>query len=248
MRMSAKAAIVFIALVAALSQQDAGRPDPAHLPGPAARVARDFLFAFSRNDREAIASMLPKRLENFYGACPFPQMPDLGNARADTRIAAVDFNGPMADPGLPPRGTIVLRLVEEDGVRAWRVRQIYWYYRLPPEVDVPDRSPTEADRHQEPHVLRATADFLDAWLDADYETMDRLTFHWWEVPRRPPKWVKMKSVSLSGRPSSLGGIRVDFAAKLRVLSVIPKSIRGNVWIVKEDGEWKVRPLTFTFAF
>jgi len=246
--MNPKAAIVFIALIAAVSQQDAGRPDPAPLPPPAAKVARDFLFAFSSNDRDAIASMLPRQLENLYGACAFARTPDLTNPRADTRVAAVDFNGPMADAGLPAKGTMVLRLVEEDGVRAWRVRQIYWYDRLPPEAHAPDRSPTAADRQQEPKVLRAAADFVQAWLDSDYQTMDRLTFHWWEVPRRPPKWVKMTGANLTALPTSLDGLRVDFVAKLRVARILPRSVRGNLWLIEEDGVWRVRPLVFTFAF
>jgi len=220
----------------------------APLPPEAAQVARDFLFAFSRNDRDRIKTMLPKRLENLYGPCPFSQMPQLSKPRADTRAGAVDFAGPMADAGLPNKGTILLRHVEEDGVRTWRVRQLYWYSELPPEADIPERSPTAADQAEEPHLQRAAEQFVEAWLAKDYPRMGGLTFRWWEVARRPPKWVKMSGADLTARPASLDGLRVDFVAKLRVLKVLSRSVRGNLWLVEEDGEWKVRPLTFMFVF
>ena len=247
--MSPKFTIVIIALAAALAQQGAGKPEavPA-LPPAAAQVAREFLFAFSRNDRDTIKSMLPKRLENLYGSCPFAQAPELIKPRADTRTGAIDFEGAMADPRLPTKGTIVLRYVEENGVRTWRVRQIYWYSELPREAQVPDESPTAADRAQEPNLRRAAEDFLQAWLAGDWQRMDGLTFHWWEVPRRPPKWVNMTGAEFSARRTSLDGLRVDFVAKLRVLRLLPRRVHGNLWLVEEDGAWRVRPLTFTFLF
>jgi len=247
--MSPKAALVLIALAVTLGQSNEGQPQASvPLPPAAERVARDFLFAFSRNDRGAIEDMLPERLENLYGPCPFARMPSLTKPRADTRIGVIDFQGPMVDSGLPTKGTIVLRLVEENGVRAWRVRQIYWYEELPREARVPDRSPTAADRAEEPKVRQAAVDFLEAWLASDYARMDDLTFHWWEVPRRPPKWVKMRSARLTAHSTTLNGLRVDFVAKLRVARLLPKDVAGNVWLVEEDGEWRVRPLTFSFFF
>jgi hypothetical protein len=247
--MSPKAAIVLIALAVTLGQPSEGEPGASvPMPPAAEKVARDFLFAFSRNDRNAIKSMLPERLENLYGPCPFARMPTLTKPRADTRVGVVDFQGPMVDSGLPRKGTIVLRLVEENGVRTWRVRQIYWYEELPREAKLPDKSPTAADRAQEPAVRRAATDFIEAWQAAEYERMDGLTFHWWEVPRRQPKWVKMTGASLTARATTLNGLRVDFVAKLRVARVLPRSVAGNVWLVEEDGEWRVRPLTFSFFF
>jgi hypothetical protein len=249
MRMSAKIAVVAIALAAALAQPGNGKPQPtAPLPAPAAKVAREFLFAFTRNDRDTIARLLPSKLENLYGPSPFAKMPKLWKPRADTRTGVVDFEGAMADAGLPRKGTIILRLVEEDGVRQWRVRQVYWYKELPPEADLPDDSPTEADRKQEPEIREAATKFIEAWLKRDYQTMDKLTFHWWEVPRGQPKWVVMNDADLVARPTSLNGLRIDFTAKLKVVKVVPKEVRGNVWLVQEDGDWRVRPLTFNFVF
>jgi hypothetical protein len=218
------------------------------LPAEAAEVARDFLFAFSRNDRAAIKRMLPRTLSGLYGPCPFAKMPSLEKPRADGRVGALDFEVQSLDPELPRRGIIVLRLVEEENRRSWRVRQMYWFDELPPEADIPDRSPTSSDRRQEPAIRQAVLEFLRAWLRSDFERMDQLTFHWWEVPRRPPRWVKMTGLDLEGHPTTLNGIRVDFTARLRFAGVLSKHIRGNVWLTREDGCWRARPITFSLLF
>jgi hypothetical protein len=247
--MSAKTTIVLVALAAALGQQ--GQTTPANavpMPAPAAKVARDFLYAFSRNNRDAVESLLPKRLENLYGPAPYAAMPRFTKNRVDSRVAAIDFEGRMADSSLPRKGTIILRLVEERGVRAWRIRQIYWYDDLPPQADLPDSSPTAADRAQEPRVRRAATQFIEAWLAGNYQRMDELTFHWWRIERDPPKWVELTGADLTARSTTLDGLRVDFVAELRVLRLLPKRVRGNLWMVEEDGAWRVRPLTFSFFF
>ncbi len=247
--MSAKTTLVIVAAAAALAQPKPGKPEPSvPLPAPAAATARNFLLAFTRNDREAISEMLPRELQNLYGPSLFAELPELRKPRADKRIGAVGFRGPMADSSLPDKGIIVLRLVEEDGVRAWRVRQIYWYEELPPEANIPETSRTAEDRLQEPNLRQAVTEFIEAWLRQDYETLDGLTFHWWNVPRKPPKWVTMKGADLTARPTELDGLRIDFVAKLRFVRIIPRDVRGNLWLVEEDGEWRVRPLTFSFVF
>jgi len=246
--MSGKTGIIIIALAAALSQPGAGKQPTAPLPAPAAKVAKTFLRAFTENDRDTIASLLPQKRSNLYGPSPFAGMPKLVKPRADTRTGAIDFEGKMSDRNLPSKGTIILRLVEEDGVRAWRARQLYWYEELPPEAQVPDSSPTAEDRAQEPAIREAATEFIDAWLEADYERMDRLTFHWWEVPRDQPKWVRLKGVDLTARPTQLDGLRIDFTADLRVARILPKDVSGNLWLVEENGIWRVRPLMFSFEF
>ncbi len=248
--MNVKLVLAIIGLAAALAQPVSSKSAPrVPLPAPAAKVARDFLGAFVSNDRDAIAKMLPCRLENLYGPSPFDRMPELSKPRADTRTGAIDFRGKMTDPGLPSKGTIILRLVEEDGVRAWRVRQIFWYKDLPPEAHLPETSPTTADRKQEPALRKAAEDFISAWLAADYEAMDRMTFHWWEIPRERPKWVTMKgNADLRAQPTTLNGLRVDFTAHLTMARIVPREVRGYLWVVEEDGVWRVRPLTFSFEF
>jgi len=213
-----------------------------------AAVARGFLFAFTRNDREAIRGMVPESLRLRYGPCPFAHMPVLKNPRVDNRVGAIEFTGSMTDPGLPTKGAMVMRYYEQDGEIKWLVRQIYWYPRLPPHADLPERSPTEADRKQEPDAVAAAKAFLEAWEEGDYERMDELTFRWWEVERRPPKWVKMTGAEMNARPTTLDGTRVDFIAKLRIGGILPKRVQGNLWLVKENGSWRVRPVTFAFWF
>jgi hypothetical protein len=243
--------VVAIALAAALLQQNPGASKPAApgLPDAAAQVARDFLYAFSRNDRAAIRRMVPTELSNLYGQCPFTQIPRLTKSRVRKRAAAVNFSGRMVDPGLPTNGMIILRRVEQDGERTWRVRQIYWYDELPKDARrVPQRSVTDADRQQEPQVERAAAEFLSAWRAGDYDRMDELTFRWWESDRRRSKWIRLTGTKLRSRPTTLDGLRVDFLAQLRIARIFPRSVRGNIWLVEENGVWRVRPVSLTVQF
>ncbi len=218
------------------------------LPAGAEQAANRFLYAFSRNDRETIAAMIPKQPKNLFGPCPFDRMPSLFKPRADGRVGAVEFQGKMTDPGLPAKGIVILRLMQEGDAKVWRVRQIYWYDELPQGAEIPERSPTDEDRQQEPRVWEAAKLFIHYWLRGNYEEMEGMTFRWWEVHRRPPKWVRMTRVELTARPTTLDGIRVDFRAKLKILRILPRSVRGNIWLVKEDGVWRVRPITFAFFF
>jgi hypothetical protein len=218
------------------------------LPPDAAKVARDFLTAFCSNDRDAIQVMIPRDLAALYGPSPFARMPSLLKPRADGRVGAVDFQGQMVDPGLPTKGTIILRCLEQGGTKVWQVRQIYWYEKLPPEANLPDESPTEADRKQEPKLREAVKDLIHYWLAGDYCEVDGRVFHWWQVDRRPPKWVRMTGVGLDAKATNLGGIRVDFTVRLKVLRLLPKSVSGTLWIVQEQGVWRVRPLTLAFFF
>jgi len=218
------------------------------LPGDAARVATEFLYAFSRNDRDAIEGMLPNELCHLYGPAPFADAPVLSRPRVGKQTGAVDFEGKTTDPALPDKGIMILRYVEEQGVSAWRVRQIYWYEKLPTEARIPEKSPTEADRQQEPSLQEAAQEFMRGWLAGDYRAMDRVVFHWWTVERRPPKWVKMTGASLQAGPTTPSGMRVDFQANLRLIGLMPRSLRGMLWMVEENGAWRVRPLTFAFLF
>jgi hypothetical protein len=240
-----------MALAAALLQQNPAVSEPSGpgLPDAAALVARDFLYAFSRNDRAAIRKMVPRELSNLYGQCPFTQIPALTKPRVRKRAAAVNFSGRMVDPGLPTNGIIILRRVEQDGQRTWRVRQIYWYDELPKDAErAPQRSESDADREQEPHVKSAAREFLSAWRAGDYDRMNELTFRWWESDRKRSKWVRLTGTKLRSRPTTLDGLRVDFLAQLQLLRIIPRSVRGNIWMVEEDGVWRVRPVSLTIQF
>jgi hypothetical protein len=41
---------------------------------------------------------------------------------------------------------------------------------------------------------------------------------------------------------------VDFTAKLRLLGALSRDVDGTLWLVHEDGQWRVRPLTVAFVF
>ena len=216
----------------------------------AEKVARKFISAFCVNDRDAISELLPRQLDKRYGPSPFAKMPVLKKARVDARMGVIEFEGGRAPgSGLPQKGLITLRQMREDGRTVWRVRQMYWYDVLPPEAgQVPDESKTDADRKQEPAVRRAAMDFLHAWMAADYRQMDKMVFHWWDVDRKPPRWVSLTSTILKSPSHSLEGLKVGFTVKLRVGGLLPKSVDGNLWLVEEDGVWRIRPLTFVFWF
>lgn len=240
-----------VLLLASSGLAATAKPAPARptLPPEAEKVARDFLYAFSRNDRDAITAMLPKQLSNLYGPSPFTRMPVLLKPRCDGRTGAIEFQGARTDPGMPDKGVMVLRRTNQDGKTAWRVRQIYWYDALPREAgQIPDKSKTAFDRSEEPKLKRAAMDFLHEWIAGDFRKLDTLVFHWWEVDRDPPKWVKMTGLEFQPPTDSLGGLRLSFQAKLRLLGAISRRVEGSVWLVQEDGVWRVRPLTVAFWF
>ena len=243
----------FLMLTLALSACAAPRGQAASarqtLSPEAQKVAKDFLYAFSRNDRDAISALLPKQLHHLYGPSPFARMPSLTKARADGRAGAIEFQGGRSDPAMPDQGVIVLRRMTEGTGTVWRVRQLYWYDELPPEAgQVPDESKTKADRAEEPRIRQAAMDFLHDWIAKDFQKLDKRVFHWWEVDRKPPKWVKMTDLDLRPPVTSLDGLKVSFRADLRVLRALPKRVDGCIWLVQEDGLWRVRPLTVVFWF
>jgi len=239
---------IFVGLVTACAFAPLPAAQTAGLTPDAERVARGFVTAFSVNDRATIQSMLPKSPQNLYGPCPFAKMPQISKPRADGRVAAVDFSGVMADLDLPRQGIIVLRLVEEGASKTWKVRQLYWFTDLPAEAQIPDKSATAADRRQEPAVRKAAIEFIGAWSRKKWDVVEKLTFQWWRIHRRPPKWVKLTRVDVVGKPTTLDGLRVDFDATLRFAGLLPKSVHGNFWLVKEEGAWRVRPITFSLLF
>ncbi len=238
---------VMVALVVAAGTAFAG--EARRLPAEAQKVAEEFVYAFAQNDRPKITTLLPTKARYRYGPSPFTKMPTLTKPRADGSAGAVEFAGGRGDTGLPDKGMIVLRRVREaNGQTGWQIRQIYWYDELPKDAQVPDKSPSEKDKKEEPKIEAATTRFLKDWIGGEYDKLDGQVFHWWEIQRKPPKWIKMSSVMFKDPVPSLGGYRVEFVAKLKVLGAIPKTVNGTLWLVEEDGKWRVRPLTMAFSF
>jgi hypothetical protein len=237
-------------LVAALLPSGAAWAAPAQttLPPEATKVATDFLYAFSRSDGDTMSKMVPEKLADRYGPCPFSRVPTLSKPCADTTIGTIRFTGPSVDPTLPAKGVISLHKESEDGRTVWRVRQIFWYNELPPKANLPESSPTAADRKQEHAIEEATRRFLTQWMSGDYQGLDRHVAYWWKRNRKPSKYVKATGVEVERAVASLGGVRVDARATVKVVGVITRRVDGTLWLVKVDGVWKVRPLTLAFFF
>ncbi len=245
---------------AALAGETAGPPPP--LPGvvPAApeaapglvpeSLATAFLTAFCNNDRAAIGAMLPKSLPARYGPCLFSHLPALSNARVNGTTGMVDFEGPMLDADLPTKGMITFRRCPEGEGAIWRVRQIYWYRTRPPEAKarLEKRAIRPADVEAEPVLLRAATDFLTAWLAGDYQAVDRGVFRWWDVPRAKPRWVKLARLDVQRRSAAPDSVRIDFGARLRLAGLMPKQVKGSLWLVQEEGQWRVRPLSMALVY
>ena len=223
-------------------------PTQTTLPPEATKAAIAFLCAFSRSDGDTMSKMVPEKLADRYGPCPFTHLPELSKPCADTTMGTLRFAGPSVDPTLPAKGVISLHKESQEGKTVWRVRQIYWYNELPPKANLPESSPTEADRKQEPAIEEAARKFLTQWIAGDYQGLDRHVAYWWKRNRKPSKWVKTSGVEVTRSVASLGGIRVDARVTVKVVGVVTRRVDGTLWLVKEDGVWKVRPLTLAFFF
>src|SRR5512136_2374545 len=99
---------ILLLLLAGALLSGAASSAPATLPPEAAKLAKEFLFAFSRNDRDKITEMLPRRLADRYGPCPFAGVPAVTKILVDGSSATVRFEGP-AEGGMPGKGVLVLR-------------------------------------------------------------------------------------------------------------------------------------------
>jgi len=225
-------------------------PEPMAAMDTPEAVAKAFVAAFCGNDRSAVSAMLPKSLRDLYGPCLFSQMPVLSNPRFDGRTGMVDFEGPMLDADLPTKGLMTFRLVDDGDAKVWRIRQIYWYHAVPAEVNtrLAKPAPTADDAQQEPALLRTATDFLGAWLSGDFQAVDKFVFRWWEVPRKKPAWVRLAGVDVHHQSTSPAGTRVDFEARLRLIGFMPKQAKGSLWLVQEDGQWRVRPLSLALVY
>ena len=214
----------------------------------AEKAARGYLTALARNDRPTMKRLSPSQPADFYGPFMFAQLPSLENPRVDSHRAAVDFEGKSIDPDLPSQGIITLVKLDDRTTDAWVVRQVLWYdeKRLPVGVQVPKKSVTSADQRQEPQVFRSARSFLLAWQNGDYQQMEYLHYDWLSRERKPPKSVKLRSLSLREAGRLEGAIKVTFEARLTLLGFIPYRAKGLVYVLKEGDAWKVRGNNVSF--
>jgi hypothetical protein len=219
------------------------RPLLAKLDPGAEKAARDYLLAFSRNDRPAMKRLTPTQPANFYGPFMFKRLPRLKNPRVDAHRAAIDFEGESIDARLSPRGTITLVKLDERETEAWVVRQVLWYDKehLPLGVRLPKESVTKADQEQESEVRQSARAFLVAWQGEDYERMNYLSFDWLSRENKdPPKLIKLRKLQFSEAGRLEGATRVEYQAQLTLLGFIPHRANGFLYLLKEGEDWKVR--------
>jgi len=209
----------------------------------AEQVALSFMKAWAAADKQALAKLTPATPAARFGPCLFASLPVLSQPRVDAHRAAVDFAGKARD-GLPSRGIIVLTRVDEEPAQyRWKVRQILWMGQRALGVRVPRRSVTKADQAQEAAVLRAAQAYLQAWAKHDYQAMERLWYDRLKNQSKPRSYFRLRSAEFTASPTREGELKVGFTAKVTVLRVVPQTVTGTFYMLKEGGEWKVRSHT-----
>jgi len=228
------------AVIAACALRLGAEPDRAPALDPEAeRAARAYLEALVNGDAAVLLGLTPKNLENKYGPCPFARMPRLQRARVDAHRAGVPFSGETKDPALPNQGAITLTLLDQVPRDPWRVRQVAFFDELPLGARIPKRSITHKDKAQEPPAAKAAHRYIAAWMRADYRTMDGLAFNW--IARmRPIPGMRLRSIELRARHAEGGEIKITFTANVTIFRVLPKTLVGALYAMREDGEWKIR--------
>ncbi|UCH33488.1 MAG: hypothetical protein JSV65_13040, partial [Armatimonadota bacterium] len=208
--------------------------------GNAEGAARAYIQALVDGDETTIRRLTPSKLANRFGPCPFVGMPKLHSPRVDAHRAGVLFTGKTRDDEVPDEGGLRLVLLDDVKERPWRVRQIFYFTELPMGAKIPSRSVTEKDEAQEPVVLQAARSYIAAWQKGDYEGMNDLAFDWLARDFDSYPGIKIRSVSFTQTPAQSGEIKLKFTAKLRVMWVLPKTVEGTVFAMREDGQWRIR--------
>jgi hypothetical protein len=243
---------VAVAITLAASLALVADPAPQSRPEPAIeRAAEAYLRALVNGDGAALTRLAPTRLENKYGPCPFATMPILYSPRVDVHRAWIMFRtqdraptptregrgAPTAEA--PRQGCFALTML--DGVRGnpWRVRQVLYLNRGAVVRGIPRRSVTRKDVAQETHVATATRRYVSAWLKGDYPSMEALSYDW--LPRAHRiGGMRLRSLDLRARPEADGETRIDFTIRVTVYKMLPKTIEGTLFAMREGDEWKIR--------
>lgn len=208
----------------------------------AEQVARAYLKAKAETDTDVLARLRPTEPANKFGPSLFLAMPRLEKPRADAHRGVVEFTGKCVE-SLPGKGLIELTKVDEEpAAYQWKVQQIFWTDRAP---GLPKRSVTKQDKAQEKQLLAAAQRYLAAWLKGDYAAMSRLHFDKLSKRNKGKSYFSLRSASFTPQPTSWGELRVSFQAKVVIAKVLPKTVNGDFYMLKEDGQWKVRGNAFT---
>jgi hypothetical protein len=223
-----------------------GAPSWAALDQGPERAATAYLNAILSGDRTALMQLSPMKAENKFGPCPFAEMPRIDSARVDAHRAAVLFKGKTKDRDLPGEGAIMLTLLDHVKVDPWRVRQVGFFTRAPLGAKLPKRSITGKDKAQEPLVLRTAKRYVAAWMRGDYRTMEALAFDWVAAVDEPARGVRLRNVELQAKPTGNGETRINFTAKVTLFRVLPKTLEGTLFAMREEDQWKIRSTELTF--
>jgi len=220
-------------------------------PGPRSRLepvieraAEAYLRALVNGDGAALTRLAPSRLESKYGPCPFAAMPILHSPRVDAHRAGILFTGKLTDPEVPGEGGFTLTKLDGARGNPWRVRQVLFFTKLPLGARMPKRSVTRKDEAQEPLVAAATRRYVSAWVKGDYRTMEALAYDWLPGAHRIGS-MKIRSIELRARPATDGETRVNFTAKVTMYKLLPKTIEGTLFAMREGTEWKIRGTELT---
>ncbi|HUT75116.1 MAG TPA: hypothetical protein VM221_09840 [Armatimonadota bacterium] len=238
---SLTAALMVAVMLAALVH---GRSPAAADPG-AERAAETYLRALLAGDGATARSLSPTRPADKFGPCPFARMPRLEQARVDAHRAAVSFSGAVRDGELPDEGALVLTMLDDVKGNPWRVRQVAFFTEPPLGARIPPRSVTRRDEAQEPAATEAARRYLAAWLKGDYRTMDKLAFDWLARLRdRQPATIR--DIEFDSTPAPGAEIKLTFTAKVILYRVLPKTLSGTLFAMREEGRWKIRSNELTF--
>jgi hypothetical protein len=220
-------------------------PLASSLDPAAERAAYSYLCALVSGDGKTLVRLAPKKPENKFGPCPFTEMPRLTSPRVDLHRAGVLLTGKSRDPALPDHGAVTLTLLDHVKSDPWRVRQVQLFDKLPLGLKVPKRSITKKDQAQEPGVVKTAQRYLAAWMKRDYKTMEHLAFDW--LPDvHPVSGMRVRSIQFRAQPSEGGEMKINFTAKATMYRVLPKTLEGTLFAMREDGEWKIRGTELTF--
>lgn len=234
--------LIGVGVLSALATLSAAAQPALLFDREAEQVARAYLKAKAETDTDMLARLRPAEPANKFGPSLFLAMPRLEAPRADAHRGVVEFTGTCAE-GLPSRGIIDMTKVDEGPpADRWKVQQIFWTDRVP---GLPKRSVTKQDRAQEKQLLAAAQRYLAAWLKGDYTAMSRLHFDKLSKRNKGRSYFSLRSASFSPKPTSWGELRVSFQAKVVIAKILPKTVNGDFYMLKEDGQWKVRGNAFT---